>query len=168
MKRALIYSSMTGNTKQVAEKIIEVMPKDMEMFSVEEAGDLDQYNSLILGFWVDKGTADKKMLEIIDKVEDKEISIFATLGAYPDSDHAKEVVNKVTTMLESNNNKANKVFVCQGKISDKLKKRMLNLPKDHPRYPDEDKLKRWADADKHPNEEDFKRVQEVFLDLYRS
>lgn len=165
MKKAIIYSSLTGNTKKVAEKIWEVSDKMMEIFNVQDVTSIDSYEEIILGFWVDRGTADKKMLNLIERIKDKKVSFFATLGAYPDSDHAKKVIMNVTELLEKNNNKVDKTFICQGKVSDSLKERMKTLPKEHPHYPDEARLKRWADADKHPNEEDFSNAQKIFSEV---
>ena len=52
MKIAIIYSSLTGNTKMVAEAIAAVLPGS-ELYSVEDQVDLTKYDCIAVGFWVE-------------------------------------------------------------------------------------------------------------------
>ena len=67
MKTLIIYSSLTGNTKLVGEKIYEILPNEKEIISIEKISfvDINSFDRIIFGFWVDKGTADKRTREII-------------------------------------------------------------------------------------------------------
>ena len=62
MKSIVIYSSLTGNTKQVAEAITSVLPAGTPpCVSMKEVpSDLSSYDLVFAGFWVDKGTANKR------------------------------------------------------------------------------------------------------------
>ena len=61
MKSIVIYSSLTGNTKQVAESITSVLPVGTPCVSMKELpSDLSSYDLVFAGFWVDKGTANKE------------------------------------------------------------------------------------------------------------
>ena len=54
MKSIVIYSSLTGNTKQVAEAITSVLPADTPCVSVKELPpDISSYDLVFAGFWVD-------------------------------------------------------------------------------------------------------------------
>lgn len=164
MKILLTYSSRTGNTKKVADAIYEVMPKETVYKSIDEEISLDGFDIVILGFWVDKGLPDKKALNFIEKIQGKKVAIFATLGAYPDSDHAKNTLIKARELLEPEN-KVIGDFICQGAIDPKLIKKFEDFPKDHPHYLDETRKKRHAEAKKHPNEEDFNNARNIFKNM---
>lgn len=54
MNSIVIYSSRTGNTKQVAEAIVGVLPEGTPCVPVNEApADLSQYDLVFMGFWAD-------------------------------------------------------------------------------------------------------------------
>ena len=63
MKSIVIYSSLTGNTKQVAEAITSVLPADTPCVSMHELpSDIASYDLVFAGFWVDKGPQIKKLV----------------------------------------------------------------------------------------------------------
>ena len=61
-KTLVVYSSLTGNTKAVGEKIFEIIEGEKNIISVDDVKNIniDEFNRIIVGFWVDKGSADKK------------------------------------------------------------------------------------------------------------
>lgn len=162
MKKIIIYSSKTGNTKKVAEACHKRAGKDWILKNTEDEFDIKDYSEIVLGFWVDKGSADERALNLIKKIEGKKVSLFGTLGAYPDSDHAKESMERVKTMVEENNNEVRGTFMCQGAIDPKLIEWMNSLPSEHPHYPNKERKKRWAEAEKHPNQKDFDNAGDWF------
>ena len=95
------------------------------------------------------------------EIKGKKVGIFATLGSYPDSDHARTSLERGLALVEKDNEVIGS-FICQGRIAEALKQRMEILPEGHPHYPDENRRKRWADADRHPNEEDVRQAVKVF------
>jgi flavodoxin len=159
MKAAVIYSSKTGNTKKVAEAILEGLPVGTEIYSVETAPTPDEFDFIAMGYWVDKGTADKNAMEYMKTISDKKVAIFATLGAYPDSDHAKESLKNGAECLGENCEVID-TFICQGAIDPKLMEWMSKLPEDHPHAPDDARRKRWKDAKDRPDAEDLKKAAE--------
>ncbi len=160
MKQAIIYASKTGNTKKVAEAIHSVCPADTAILPVEEAPEPDTLDLLILGYWVDRGTANAKMKKYMERVKGKKVAIFGTLGAYPDSDHAKDVVNNVRGLLADNDILGS--FLCQGKVDPALTERMKKIP-GHEMT--EERKARLAEAAKHPNEDDFANARKAFTEI---
>ena len=66
MKSIVIYSSLTGNTKQVAEAITSVLPSGTPCVSMKELpSDIAFYDLVFAGFWVDKGTANKEARDVL-------------------------------------------------------------------------------------------------------
>lgn len=164
MKKTLVaYSSLTGNTKQVAEKIFEIVDGEKEIISLNNISSVDVniFDRIIVGFWVDKGTADKRTREFIKKLSGKEIGYFGTLGADPNSKHGNDVNERVTALCSEKNIFLGG-FLCRGKIDPKLVEKMGKFPLKliHPLTPE--RLQRIEDAKSHPNEDDFKNAQEYF------
>ena len=62
---SILYSSKTGNTKKLAEKIREVLPEEnCDYFGTEGAKALSS-DILYIGFWTDIGNADPATLELL-------------------------------------------------------------------------------------------------------
>lgn len=165
MKMLLTYSSKTGNTEAVAKAVAKVLPKGIDFLKINEVKNTDPYDTVIVGFWVDKGMPDEQALSFICTLEHKRIGYFFTLGAYPDSQHAKDCHNKTVALFTEHNNTVISSFCCQGKIDPVLTEQFKNLPKDHPHYMDEARIKRHQEAAKHPNAKDFENAQAVFKDF---
>lgn len=94
MKGIIIYSSKTGNTKRMAKKIYESL-KDkyqMEIEDIIDSPDAEGYDFVLLGGWIDRGTLEGKALKYINQIKNKNLGLFATLGAMPDSEHGKKVI----------------------------------------------------------------------------
>lgn len=165
-KTLIAYSSLTGNTKLVAEKIFEIVEGDKKLVSLNDIKDIntDEFNRIIVGFWVDKGIADKRTREFIKKLSGKEIAYFGTLGADPESEHG-HTVNERVTKLCSEKNEFLGGFLCRGKISPKLVEKMGKFPLKlvHPLTPE--RLQRIEDAKPHPNAEDFEKAQNYFKSI---
>lgn len=161
MRCVLVYSSLTGNTKKVAESIMQIMPSNTDIYSVESAPSTEFYDFIILGFWVNRGKADAKMLEFMKCVKGKKVAFFSTLGAYPNSEHAITLIKDTTELLEQNN-KVLGNFICQGKIHPKLTESIKNLPSDHFHAMTQERLARHQEASKHPDDEDLVNAQQTF------
>ena len=154
MKRAVIYSSKTGNTKKVAEAICEAMPVGTVLLEVASVPADAQFDFVAMGFWIDKGTANKEAQEFMKTLSHTKIFTFFTLGAYADSEHADDSLATANKLYGEGCNVVGS-FRCQGAIDPKLMDWMSTLPDDHPHAPDEARRARWAEAEMHPNTADF-------------
>lgn len=77
---SIIFSSVTGNTKKLADTIHETLPQDMcDYFGGNEL-QVPESDLLYIGFWTDKGNADNKTLELLSKLKNKKIFLFGTAG----------------------------------------------------------------------------------------
>lgn len=160
MNRTLIaYSSKTGNTKKIGQAISEVVQADL--VDIAEEPDIENYENIIVGYWIDKGKANKEADDFMKKIKGKNCGVFATLGAEADSDHAKEALDYGVGLLEKDNRILAK-FICRGKIDPALTEMMKNLPDDHPHGWTEDRAKRHETASKHPNEADLQGAKQEF------
>ncbi len=154
MKTLITYSSLTGNTKIIAQSIYESY-KLADFFEINDVKNFNDYDLIILGGWIDKGTLNKYVHSRLDEIKNKNVAFFFTLGAFPTSMHAYRCIQAIKQPLLENNNNILGHYHCMGAIDKHYREKMYNLPKDHPNYPNEERLKRWAVSDNHPNEEDI-------------
>jgi flavodoxin len=167
MKILVTYSSLTGNTKKVAKAINEIMPEGTDLAPVESAPAPDNYDLIALGFWVNRETADNLAQGYMEKISGKKVALFATLGAYPDSEHALKSMENASALLTPRNEVIGS-FICQGKIDPALTERLKKLGPDHPHGMTPERLQRHEDAARHPNEEDFANAKRVFAEIVNS
>ncbi len=161
MQTLVVYSSKTGNTKMVAEAIFSIMPEGTVFSAVEDAPDPQNFDFLCLGFWVDRGGPDAAMATYMERVTGKQVGLFGTLGAWPDSDHAHKCIAKAREMMASNTVLG--TFLCQGKIEPKLlvsMKKMRTKQSAHPMT--EERRARIEEAKKHPDEADCANAKNCF------
>ena len=156
MKSIIIYSSKTGNTKKIADAIQEKLNAD-NICTVEELEnqDLNEYDLIVIGGWIDKGHMNESIKQFIEKINNKKVAFFYTLGAYPTSVHAYDCLERIKKDFIKNNNEIIEHFHCQGAVDPELIKWMENLPSNHHHGFDEDRIRRLDDARNHPNQEDI-------------
>ena len=88
MKFLIVYSSRTGNTRQVAEALYAAAPDGSTISNVETAPAADGYDVIFVGYWMDRGTADEKSKAYLRTLTKKKVVLFETMGASPASEHA--------------------------------------------------------------------------------
>ena len=168
MKSLVVYSSLTGNTKKVAEAIAEALHPGCDIHKVEDNPAADGYDLVAVGYWVDKGTADAKAAKYLQSLKNSKVAIFATLGAEPDSPHAADSLNKGAALLDSSNELVGK-FICQGKIDPKVIEFMMKQfgTKGNFHAVDEKRMERHRKASTHPDEQDLANAKAVFTEIKR-
>jgi flavodoxin len=164
MKVLIVYSSLTGNTKMVAEAIHEVFGEEADIFPVEQAPASDRYDLVAVGFWVDRGTADQKAQTYLSRLKNKKVALFATLGAYPDSEHARNSLKNAASLMEESNQLVGD-FICQGKVDPKLVDNFKKLPEGHPHAMNPERVARLCEAAKHPDLADLTNAKAVFAKI---
>ena len=166
MKTLVVYSSLTGNTKKVAQAVASVLP-GCNLVPVEDApASAEGYDLVALGYWVDKGMPDGRARAWLEGVENAPLAFFGTLGAWPDSDHAKECMKKGEELaLEpARGNRVYGSWLCQGKIDPKVLEVMAKMAGNvHPMTPE--RKARIEEASRHPDDEDCRRAQEFFCNI---
>lgn len=162
-KSLVIYSSLTGNTKKVAEAVQSVIP-NCDIVSIDNLPEnLNEYYFTAVGYWVDRGLPDAKSKKLIRSLKNMNVALFGTLGAYPDSPHAKGCIRDSETMLKTTgkNNNVLGSFLCLGKIDPKLMDYMGKFMGDtHPVTPE--RKARLMEAQTHPDNNDLENAKAVF------
>lgn len=159
MKTLIVYSSRTGNTEQVARAIHAVMPQPAAIHRVQDAPDPSGYDFVALGFWVDRGAPDAEAQTYMRRIRGRAVGLFGTLGAWPDSPHAKDCLRQAEELVRENEILGS--FLCQGRIDPRVIEAMQKTaPERHPMTPE--RIARIREAERHPDEEDLKAAQAAF------
>ncbi|MDR1239795.1 MAG: flavodoxin family protein [Treponema sp.] len=172
----IVYSSKTGNTRKLAEGIRQGLAEafagtdeapELRIAAVEENPDPAEADWVLAGFWADRGTADAKAQQYLKSLEGRKIGLFGTLGAYPDSEHARDIGARVRE-LAAEKNIVLGCFLCQGKIDPALTERFKNLPPGNPHAMTEERMERHREAAKHPDENDLRAAAAACLAMIKS
>lgn len=164
MKLLITYSSNTGNTKKLAEGIYNNLPfEDMDIMPIADVKDMDKYDTVLVGYWVDQTGPNKEAKIFMEKIKGKRVGLFATLGAYPDSQHAWDSIVNGENIVKDNNTVIGK-FICQGKVNSKIVEMFKNLPEGKGPGMTPERLKKYSIAAKHPNEIDILAAVDLFKD----
>ena len=150
MKACIIYSSCTGNTRKVAEAMAET--SGVPCFAVRNAPAPDDFDLLALGFWVRKGQPDARAQRYMERVRGKQVFFFGTLGAWPDSDHARRCLAATHALIEAGGNTVVDGFLCQGRVNPQViaaSQRKGGHPMSAQR------LARLREAERHPDAADL-------------
>lgn len=156
-KWAVIYSSVTGNTKQIAEAIAkeaESHAEGCDLFRVQDAPqDVSGYEVVFLGYWLRLGAPDPLMLKYLPKVTGTKVCFFQTHGTAPTSEHAITSFARAGYLLGPDCEILG-TYGCRGKINPALLQKRTNLGPDDPHVGPES-VKRWELASTHPDQQDL-------------
>ena len=167
MKMDIIYSSLTGNTKKVAYKILEVMPEGTGIYDLKDLDHEMDADLLVLGYWVDRAQPNKEMREFMKSLKNRKVITFGTMGSYPDSPYAAETRKNTNDLLKDNNEVLGH-FLCQGRIDPKITEMfMKNGGPQGVHMMTEERIRKHMEAAKHPDEQDFKNAQEFVKNLIK-
>ena len=164
MKTIVVYSSVTGNTRAVAEAVLAALPPGALIAPAHKAPDPDGFDFLALGFWVRKAMPDPRMLRYMARIKGKNVAWFGTLAAWPDSPHAMQVRGNTAALLEGNTVLGG--FLCQGRLAPRRFAAAME-GKGSPSHPlTEERKTRLLEAAKHPDEADFIAAEAAFTAYY--
>ncbi len=158
MKTLIVYSSQSGNTQKLAEKIYDALDGGKDLFPVDQAPDPDGYDLVAVGFWLMAGKPDPKSQAFLAGLgSQSRIFLFATHGAARGSDHVKNAIQHAVEM--TNNADVAGVFTCQGEVNPKVLEKVSQKPEPPGWLPDA------PAAIGHPDEADLKELEELIKKL---
>lgn len=157
MKVLIAYSSLTGNTRKLAEALHLALP-NADLCPMSSAPNLERYDIVFAGFWVEAENACKDAIKCLKRLSGKPVALFATLGAYPDSQHAADSLKAAANEIPNGN--VVDSFICQGAIDPNMIEWMEKLPQDDENVPTDSRRQLWKDAASHPDENDLQAVSD--------
>ena len=157
-KWAIIYSSVTGNTKMIAEAMAKGA-SEADVFSLQEAPtDFSGYEIVALGYWLRLGGPDPQMMKYLPLMHDAQVVLFQTHGTDKGSEHAVTAFARAAYLLGKNCFVLG-TFSSQGKINPQLLEKRKNSAADDP-HGSQESRERWARAASHPDSSDLLSAEE--------
>lgn len=148
MKYAVVYSSVTGNTKKLAETI---QNKVGECYIGKPSDEALTADVVFVGFWATKNSCGADIKTFIEKLSDKKVFIFGTAGYDNSQEYFDGILDSVKAHVPASNTIIGS-YMCQGKVSEAMQDRIKEvMPEKYEAI--KDKL---AESVNHPNEEDLK------------
>ena len=160
---SIIFSSLTGNTKILAETIRAVLPaENCDYYGVPETQELHS-EILYIGFWTDKGNADNATLELLSKLKDKKFFLFGTAGFGGSAAYFRKILDHVKQSVDPSNTVVGE-YMCQGKMPQSVRDRYMKM-KAQPEHPAniDALIENFDRALSHPDEDDLERLRKIIL-----
>ena len=158
---SIMFSSVTGNTRMLAEAIRETLPKEnCDYFGV--CGGAEAKSELLyIGFWTDKGNADAATLALLAKLRGKKIFLFGTAGFGGSEAYFRKVLDRVRQSVDASNTVIGE-YMCQGKMPQAVKERYLRM-KEQPEHPAnlDMLLENFDRALPHPDAADLEKLRKA-------
>lgn len=116
-KTVIIFSTITGNAFKLAEAAADVIPNHAGPYNIRYVNDevIDTFDTFVLAYWCDKGSADPDTIELIGKLHGKKLIVIGSLGVEPDTKHGRDVFARVSELASADNILLGH-YLCQGAI----------------------------------------------------
>lgn len=162
MKYAVVYSSRTGNTRQLADEIHALLAgQDVVYFGEPSENALDaQY--IYVGFWTDKGTCDENTTAFLKQITAQKIFLFGTAGFGGSEDYFAQIISRVAEQINPSAQVVG-TYMCQGKMPEGVRRRYEAMPEGPKKQM---LLHNFDEALSHPNEADLNRCRDAVLSAH--
>ena len=160
---SIIFNSKTGNTRKLADAIHEALPQEnCDLFGAVE-GDVPASETLYIGFWTDKGSADKATAELLAKLKNRKIFLFGTAGFGGSEEYFTNILDNVKKLINESNTVVGE-YMCQGRMPQTVRERYVKM-KGQPEHPANlaALIENFDRALSHPDGEDLRVLQEAVL-----
>ena len=165
MKIAIVYQSLTGNTRQLAEAVQSVLPKEKLIYMGTPNAEALKADLIFAGSWTDKGLFSQPMLDFLAQCRNKSLALFATCGFGQSEEYYQAILQRTTAEIPSDN-LILACFACQGRMQESVKQRyqaMQAKEPDNPRWTS--LLENYDSALSHPDRADLQRCQQFARDV---
>ena len=163
MGYAIVFSSRTGNTRQLAEAIRDALPADGCVYFGQPGPDVPAADRYYVGFWTDKGSCDEALAAFLATVEHKEVFLFGTAGFGSQPAYFQAVLKRVQANLGQGCTLVGS-YMCQGKMPQAVRRRyeaMLAAPDHAPNL--EAMIENFDHALSHPDAADLDGLTKAVL-----
>ena len=156
---SIIFNSVTGNTRKLAETIREALPQeDCDHFGALE-GEVPTSQRLYIGFWTDKGRCNQEITDFLKTLKGKEVFLFGTAGFGGSQEYFDKILSSVQKYLGASNTVIG-TYMCQGKMPQSVRERYVKMKNSPLPIPNVDKMiENFDTAVSHPDETDLQKLK---------
>lgn len=123
MKKTVVYSSVTGNTRKLAEAIHD---KVGAQYCGKPCNEALEAETIFVGFWTTKNSCGEDIKGFIEKLSGKRVFIFGTAGYNNTKEYFDEILNSVKAIVPDSNTVVG-AYMCQGKVSDTMQAKIRDM-----------------------------------------
>ena len=147
MKYAVVYSSVTNNTKKLAETIKNKVGAEYCGKPSDEALSADV---VFVGFWATRNSCGADIQAFMQKLSNKKVFLFGTAGYNDTQEYFEEILTNAKEYIPTSNEIIG-TYMCQGEVTDAMQERIKEvMPEKYELI--KDKL---ASSVNHPNQTDL-------------
>ncbi len=155
MKYAIVYSSRTGNTRQLADALHSALPAGDCLYFGTPAPEALAADRVYVGFWTDKGTCDEAVAAFLRSLPaGKEIYLFGTAGFGGSPAYFTKILDAAASNLPAGVQPVGR-YMCQGKMPEAVRRRFEAMPESPRRQA---MLDNFDMALTHPDADDLTRL----------
>ena len=163
MKYSIVYSSRTGNTRQLAESIRSALGLEHLAYYGTASEKALEADRIYVGFWTDKGCCDEETAAFLAKLEDKEVFLFGTAGFGGMASYFEKILECTKAKMHQSCRLVGS-YMCQGKMPMSVRERYVKMKESEKAIPNLDMLIANFDAAlSHPDEADLEGVKKAVL-----
>ena len=158
---SILFSSLTGNTKKLADAIHETLPEEgCEYFGAIKTP-VPSSELLYIGFWTDKGNADNETLTLLSTLKNRRIFLFGTAGFGGSDAYFQRILGNVKSAIDSSNTIVGE-YMCQGKMPVSVRQRYEAMKAKPLHIPNLDALiENFDKALSHPDAADLEQLKQA-------
>ena len=150
MSYAIVFSSKTGNTRQLADALHASLPQEACCYFGGPASAALEADTLYVGFWTDKGHADETLTAFLQQLHGKQVFLFGTAGFGGDPAYFERILDAVQQALAPDNTVFGR-YMCQGKMPMSVRQRYEQMNQTQ-------LLENFDRALSHPDADDLARL----------
>lgn len=159
MNYSIVYSSKTGNTALLAQKIQALLPQASCVYCGAPDETPAQAGLIFAGFWTDKGDCDERSSAFLKDLRGKKVFLFGTAGFGGSAEYFEAILSRVGSHLDSSNEVVG-AYMCQGKMPLAVRQRYESMTPKEP-----EKMKGLMDnfdrGSSHPNAADLEGLAQA-------
>ena len=162
---AILFSSVTGNTKKLADVIRETLPEE----KCDDFGGIENQeptaDMLYIGFWTDKGNADQATIRLLKKLKNKKVFLFGTAGFGGSQAYFSQILGRVKQSLDASNTVVGE-YMCQGRMPQTVRERYVKMKEQPEHMKNLDALiENFDRALSHPDADDLDKLKNMVARL---
>lgn len=165
MKTSIVYSSKTGNTRQLADAIAASLLENDILYTGAPCEAALAADRLFIGFWTDKGSCSSEISAFLKTVKGKQVFLFGTAGFGGDAAYFDKALSAVKKHLDGSNTLLGS-YMCQGRMPQSVRDRYVKMKASPLPMPNVDMLiENFDRAATHPDAEDLQKIKDAVAQL---
>lgn len=160
MSTRVVYTSRTGNTELLAQRIFEAIPDtDKNICTTEEWLHDTSADTYFVGFWNNRGTCSLEICDLLGELDGRRVALFGTCGMPDEHDYYRNVENAVKVWLPDHVDYLG-CYLCQGKMPMSTRRKFEDMRNGENSKEIDTCLRNFDAALLHPDERDLQGAED--------